>query len=166
MYIKIFIFCYESLQENIGVLRKKSSVCRRNNAITKTYRRKKSSKISLRKFIFRRNSVEETKFRGNSEDTKFVGRFLGIYRGTPSSEYFDGIPMVQSSEVSTKYSSECLSGNSEELLSIGKFRGISVPRKIPRNFLPSENSEGNKFLGIFRGTSFPRNFQKINFLKN
>ncbi|KAF2617567.1 hypothetical protein F2Q68_00039588 [Brassica cretica] len=107
-------------------------------AIPRTYRRKMSSEITPRKFVFPRKSLgnfrrnsEENKFRGNSEDNKFVGRFLGIYRGTPSSEYFDGIPMVQSSEVSTKYSSECSSGISEE-------RG---PRKIPRNFFPSEISE-------------------------
>ncbi|KAF2620202.1 hypothetical protein F2Q68_00038629 [Brassica cretica] len=81
-------------------------------------------------------------------------------------------PMVQSSEVPTKRSSEQSSGISEELR----------PRKIPRNCalgkfrgrIPSEYSEEgfprniprNESLGIFRGTcpsvysesSFPRNF--------
>ena len=54
---------------------KKSSVCRRNKAIPTTYRRKKSSEITPRKFIFPRKSLgnfwrnsEELNFRGNSED--------------------------------------------------------------------------------------------------
>uniref|UniRef100_A0A0D3CHI9 Fatty acid desaturase domain-containing protein n=1 Tax=Brassica oleracea var. oleracea TaxID=109376 RepID=A0A0D3CHI9_BRAOL len=78
--------------------RKKSSVCRRNNVIPTTYRRNKSSEITLWKFIFpwkslgnfRRNS-EETNFRGNSEDHQFVEKLLGIYRGRTSSGYFDGL---------------------------------------------------------------------------
>ena len=49
-------------------------------------------------------------------------------------------PMVQSSEVPTKYSSEFSSENSEE----------RVPQKIPRNVVP-RHIPREKFLGINRG---------------
>ena len=49
--------------------------------------------------------------------------------------------MAQSSEVSTKYSSECLSENTEEQMFLGLFRGTFFPRKIPREWSFSENSE-------------------------
>ena len=129
---------------------KKSSVCRRNNAIPRTYRRKKSSEITLRKFIFPRKSLgnfrrnsEEMNFRRNSEDNKFVGKFLGIYRGRSSSEYFDGIsdgPILGSSD-------ETFLG-----IFIGNFRG-TVPRYIPTTY--SEE----KFVGNFRGC-FSSEFRK------
>ncbi|KAF3551362.1 hypothetical protein DY000_02002669 [Brassica cretica] len=71
-------------------------------------------------------------FRGNSDDNKFVGKFLEIYRGRSSSEYFDGI-----------FDGPILGSSDETFLGIfiGNFRGT----------WPSENSEESVALGNFRG---------------
>ena len=117
--------------------------------------RRHTDETSPRKFIFPRKSLgnfrrnfEETKFRGNSEDNKFVGTFLGIYRGRTFSGYFDGL------------SDGPILGSSDEIflgIFIEKFRGTGplenseehVPRYIPRKgvprYIPRKMS-----LGIFR----------------
>ncbi|KAF3576808.1 hypothetical protein DY000_02029847 [Brassica cretica] len=91
-------------------------------------------------------------FRGNSEDHQFVGKVLEYTEGELPRDISMDFPMVQSSEVPTKCSSEFSSGISEERSprkipraeSLGIFRRL-IPRKCS-----SEISEG----------SFPRNFKK------
>ncbi|KAF3515481.1 hypothetical protein DY000_02061552 [Brassica cretica] len=140
---------------------KKSSVCRRNNVIPTTYRRNKSSEITPRKFIFPRKSLgnfrrnsEEMNFQGNSEDHKFVGKVLGIYRGKNSSGYFDGL------------SDGPILGSSDEMflgIFIGNFRGTepseNFEERVPR-YIPRKES-----LGIFRGRS-PSVYSEEMFVEN
>ena len=138
---------------------KKSSVCRRNNDIPTTYQRNKSSEITPRKFIFPRKSLGN--FRRNSEEMNFRETPRTTSSSERSLEFTDGglprdismdFPMVQSSEVPTKYSSKFSSGISEE----------RRPRKIPRKS-PSVYSD-DFFRGIVRRkfprVLFPRNFGK------
>uniref|UniRef100_A0A0D3BLD0 Uncharacterized protein n=1 Tax=Brassica oleracea var. oleracea TaxID=109376 RepID=A0A0D3BLD0_BRAOL len=131
---------YSSLQENSDIPREKIS----DDIPTKQVLGNNSSEIYFSSEIPRKFPTE---FRGN----KFPRTTSS---SESSSEYTEGelprdismdFPMVQSSEVPTKCSSEFSSGISEEL----------SPRKIPRN----------ESLGIFRGRS-PSVYSEENFLGN
>ncbi|KAF2593743.1 hypothetical protein F2Q70_00043998 [Brassica cretica] len=123
--------------------------------------RRHTDETNPRKFIFPRKSLgnfrrnsEEMNFQGNSEDHKFVGKVLGIYRGKNSSGYFDGL------------SDGPILGSSDEMflgIFIGNFRGTepseNFEERVPR-YIPRKES-----LGIFRGRTPSVYFEEM-FVEN